>query len=166
MVEIRPDDHPAASSPPHTPTEAAMAIGHSVDKASPPPPAEAPPGAATRHSDRQAQVAAAGRLAVGDETDIDSGALTQSSVATANDFAFPPQTGAAFSDASTAGQNGPEANQTAIAQGLDPVSLPADPSNIWQSTSSRRFSQFSLVVTLAIFGLVVATVAFVQFARS
>src|SRR5690606_18513525 len=44
--------------------------------------------------------------------------------------------------------------------------LPADPAQVWQSESSRRVSQFGLVLTLGLFGLIAATVAFVQFARS
>jgi len=166
MVEIKADDPPVAATDAPTATKPATPIGRLNDKASPAPPVVTTADAAKGHTDRPSQIETAGRLAVGDEAGIDSGALTQSSVATADDFAPPPQSGAAFSAALNAGPNAPESPETAIDRPLDPVSLPADPSIIWQSTSSRRFSQFSFVVTLAVFGLIVATVAFIQFARS
>jgi len=98
------------------------------------------------------------RLAVGDQSGIDSEALTQSSITNPDDLAAPPVAGGtAFqSDASAA-----EANLDGLA-----ADLPIDPSNVWQSATSRRTSQLALVVMLAIFGLVAATVGFIQFARS
>jgi len=102
------------------------------------------------------------RLAVGDQSGIDSQALTQSSVTSADDLTAPPVAGG------TAFQSG-ETSGVSVADGsLDgpAAHLPVDPSSVWQSASSRRTSQLALVVMLAVFGLVAATVGFIQFARS
>ena len=97
-------------------------------------------------------------LAVGDSAGVDSEALTQSSIADPDDLATPPvATGAAFQP----GNSALDANLDAPA-----ADLPVDPSAVWQSESSRRTSQMALVVMLAIFGLIAATVGFIQFARS
>lgn len=106
------------------------------------------------------------RLAVGDSTGIDSEALTQSSIADPDDLAAPPIAGGtAFqpgqSPGNSLGNSVADANLDGSA-----ADLPVDPSAVWQSESSRRTSQLVLVVMLAIFGLIAATVGFIQFARS
>jgi hypothetical protein len=98
------------------------------------------------------------RLDIGDASGIDSEALTQSSVTDPDDLAAPPVAcGTAFHPESAA----TDGNSYGSAS-----DLPADPSSVWQSQSSRRTSQLVMVVMLAVFGLVAATVGFVQFARS
>lgn len=102
------------------------------------------------------------RLAVGDQSGVDSEALTQSSVTNPGDLAAPPVAGG------TAFQPVETSVVSAAAGSLDGAAagLPVDPSSVWQSESSRRTSQLALVVMLAVFGLVAATVGFIQFARS
>jgi hypothetical protein len=98
------------------------------------------------------------RLDIGNRTGIDSEAITQSSIADPDELAAPPvDSGTAF-----------QAGQTPLDRPLDgPASdLPADPSAVWQSESSRRTSQLALVAMLALFGLAAATIGFIQFARS
>jgi hypothetical protein len=98
------------------------------------------------------------RLDVGNPSGIDSEAITQSSIANPDELAAPPV------DSGTAFQSG----QTPIDPPMDGTAsdLPADPSAVWQSQSSRRTSQLALVAMLALFGLVAATIGFIQFARS
>jgi len=139
MVEIKPRPVPPAK---HVPAE----LAGPNDLAGPPLPT----------SD------AGHRLAVGDQSGIDSEALTQSSVTNPDDLAAPPVAGG------TAFQSGETSGDAAAAGSLDgpAAHLPVDPSSVWQSASSRRTSQLALVVMLAVFGLVAATVGFIQFARS
>jgi len=101
-------------------------------------------------------------LAVGDSTGIDSEALTQSSIADPDEIATPSvANGTAFQSSQ------PPGNSTVDPHLDAPVAdLPVDPSAVWQSESSRRTSQMALVAMLAIFGLIAATVGFIQFARS
>lgn len=102
------------------------------------------------------------RLAVGDSTGIDSEALTQSSITDPDDLAAPPIVGGtAFQSGQSPGNSAADANLDGSA-----ADLPVDPSAVWQSESSRRVSQLALVVMLAIFGLIAATIGFIQFARS
>lgn len=103
-----------------------------------PPDLPTPPVAAPHHGQPH--------LAVGPDTGIDSEALTQSAVASPQELA----SGVGFDAAAE----------------LEAPPLPADPAQVWQSESSRRVSQFGLVLTLGLFGLIAATVAFVQFART
>lgn len=109
----------------------------------PPTDLPAPPVAAPHR--RQPQ------LAIGPDTGIDSEALTQSAVAAPHDLASSQSGGVGFDPG---------------AAELEAPPLPADPAQVWQSETSRRVSQFGLVLTLGLFGLIAATVAFVQFARS
>lgn len=117
------------------------------------------------------------RMAVGNASGIDSEALTQSSIADPDDLAAPPIPGGnAFQSSQSPGNPGNPGNPGEPGDPGDPATggnldgstadLPVDPSAVWQSESSRRTSQLALVVMLAIFGLVAATVGFIQFARS
>jgi len=98
------------------------------------------------------------RLAVGNASGIDSEALTQSSITDPGDLVAPPIAAGTAFQSEQLPDNGNAASTTA--------DLPVDPSTVWQSRSSRRTSQIAMVVMLAVFGLVAATVGFIQFARS
>jgi hypothetical protein len=108
-------------------------------------------------------------LAVGHETGIDSEALTQSAVA------FPQGLDASYDDDPYSSPIPDDADDPysprltdvlAGAGAIDPTHLPADPAQVWQSEASRRVSQLGWIITLGLFGLITAAVAFVQFARS
>ena len=120
------------------------------------PPADVPPPQPAPSADFPAPHVATphrkpAHLAVGPDTGIDSEALTQSTVASPHELASDHSGGVGFEPA---------------AAEIEAPPLPADPAQVWQSPSSRRVSQFGLVLTLGLFGLIAATVAFVQFARS
>lgn len=102
------------------------------------------------------------RMAVGDSTGIDSEALTQSSITDPQDLGVPPVAdGTAFQPSQTPVNSAGETDGDGSA-----ADLPVDPSAVWQSQSSRRISQMALIVMLSLFGLIAATVGFIQFARS
>lgn len=150
MVEIKPDPvqpgTPSSASP-HPTIAGSSNSPETHDLAGPP----------------STSVAAGRRLAIGDTSGIDSEALTQSSITNPADLAAPPVAdGNAFQSA-PAGMGAAIAGTERDAAAAD---LPVDPSAVWQSPSSRRTSQLALVVMLAVFGLVAATVGFIQFARS
>ncbi len=134
-----PQDAPPQPQPP-LPTDLPPSTGLSEAADLPAPPIASP------HRERP-------QLAVGPDTGIDSEALTQSTVASPQELA---------DSATLAGGAGFEPGPSE----MQAPPLPADPAQVWQSESSRRVSQFGLVVTLGLFGLIAATVAFVQFARS
>jgi hypothetical protein len=107
------------------------------------------------------------RLSIGHETGIDSEAITQSSIASPHDLDDLGRSGPVASDLYGSGLDGGDLFQDQVSGGLLGAPLsPADPAQVWQSESSRQVSQLALVVTLGLFGLIAATVAFAQFARS
>jgi len=158
MVEIKPD--PIESAPASESLPAATSAqrrGSLPSQRGLPPQAESIPHAETSPERK---------LSVGDRAGIDSEALTQSSITTPDDLA-PVATaeGAEFQPIDW-DETGHSPGSVAATAAATPVQLPVDPSSIWQSASSRRVSQLALVITLAGFGLIAATVGFIQFARS
>jgi len=153
MVEIKPD--------PMEPPTASEDLPDSPDaqrRGTPP---------LTTHMPPQAVSPPERKLSVGDRAGIDSEALTQSSVTTPDELAMPPASeGAEFQPSDWDRNDHSALAPVAGTAAATPVQLPVDPSSIWQSASSRKVSQLALVITLAGFGLIAATVGFIQFARS
>lgn len=107
------------------------------------------------------------QLALGSEAGVDSEALTRSKIDLSESLGVaPPPTGGDLAGDHPDDVSSTEWDTDDPERPRLPSSLDVEASEVWQSETSRRASQLGLVVTLGIFGLLVAVIGFVQFVRT